>query len=140
MYSQVISVLEDPLSRHSQVIISSSIDNTVCLWLAVILGIWKISVNHWKLPCCYKYFDCGIWIKTVRIIKGWIIEGLRANLIHLCTNCKVVVTYPFILYPICKCSPHGCHTYKSNNFCQILFLVFIIDQYFAQLISLLSRF
>ena len=31
--------------------------------------IWIISVNYWKLPCCYKYFDYGIWLQTVWITK-----------------------------------------------------------------------
>ena len=80
LYSQVILLL-DQLSRHSQVVILSPLDKTVCLLLAVILAVWKISVNYWKLPCCYKYFDCGIWlnifqITSVQITKGQIIEGL----------------------------------------------------------------
>ena len=76
MYSQVILLLEDPLSRHSQVVILSPIDKTVSLWSAIILAIWKISVNHWKLPCWYKYFDCGIWLKTVQITKCSDNQGL----------------------------------------------------------------
>ena len=76
LYSQVISLLEDPLSRHSQVVILSSIDTTVHLWLVIILAIWKLSVNHWKLPCCYKYFDCGIWLKAVQIPKCLDNQGL----------------------------------------------------------------
>ena len=62
--SQAISLLEDPLSKHSEVVILSSMDKTMHLWLVVILTIWKFSVKHGKLPCCYKYFDCGIIILT----------------------------------------------------------------------------
>ena len=82
--SQVISFLEDPLSRHSQVVILSSMDKTVSLWLAVIITIWKISVKHGKLPCCYEYFDCGIWLKTVWIIKWLDNQGLdnRGTTVH----------------------------------------------------------
>ena len=50
LHSQAISLLEDPLSRHSRVVILSSMDKTVCLWLVVILTIWKFSIKHGKLP------------------------------------------------------------------------------------------
>ena len=62
-YSWVISLLEDPLLMHSQIVILSSIDKTVHLHLVAILAICKISVDHWK------YFDCGIWLETVRTTK-----------------------------------------------------------------------
>ena len=62
-------LLLDQLSRHSQVVILSPLDKTVCLLLAVILADWKISVNYWKLPCYHKYFDCGIWLNIVLITK-----------------------------------------------------------------------
>ena len=56
-YSLVISLLEDPLTRHSQTVIISSIDKTVHLCIVPVLAICKISVHHWKLQCWYKYFD-----------------------------------------------------------------------------------
>ena len=74
--SQAISFLEDPLSKHWEVVILSSMDKTMHLWLVVILIIWKISVKHGKLPCCYKHFDCGIWLKTVWITKCLDNQGL----------------------------------------------------------------
>ena len=39
LYSQVISLLEDPLSRYSQIVTLSPIDKTVRLWLTIINGI-----------------------------------------------------------------------------------------------------
>ena len=76
LYSQAISLLEDPLSRWSQIVILSWIDKTLHFSLVVMLAICKISINHWKLSCCYKYFDYGIWLETVWIIECSDNQGL----------------------------------------------------------------
>ena len=83
------------------------------------------SVNHWKLQCCYKYFDCGIWLETVwivQIIKGWILKRLLYNYVAILSIAITLLSCRDRPHSYHSCDIHSIHIQLWTIFCWLLLL------------------